>query len=511
MSLDFEPVRGEPDPSTLAAGQVRNWLAEVDEAVGRLFVAGLAHPPQDLGPTFELLAHRAATLGAPTAQQGLDRLAHQIESLSPGPPDREQRRVLADAALTEVMGFLTWLRLFRGQVDLQEAGAAAEVEAERDDVPRYTGRMQVLGLYLDGDRLVIVGRDEAGQPLHAVDPLADVDPLDPCGSVVISRLLQRPLALLDLLDGQLEFEGHPFGQARHGRLLKPAFRAVPTLRPHTASYQGPDRLVVRWSDGVRLSDPQVVVRPLLEFNLCKLLCHEPGTAALDVTLQVGRTETRLLRAESALGPLVPAVDARCWAVHPTQLEGWLAEADDWTRAAASLYGGLQPAPAGTDWRFQWLRTQRGERAEPSDAPLGKGIDAFDHVWRRYVLQGSLKRSLLEGRLSTTTLGSDPDPFEVCARALVLHLADPEAARIYLSAHLETVSIDADVLVWMVFAETRMRVLEQPYGLDLPVHPQRMRWAHRLRAWRAGEAAEGLGDILAWGATSGWAETVVTPL
>ena len=131
------------------------------------------------------------------------------------------------------------------------------------------------------------------------------------------------------------------------------------------------------------------------------------------------------------------------------------------------------------------------------------------MWRRFVLRGSLKKSLLEGPLSAAALGSEPDPYEVCARALVLHLADPEAAAVYLTAHLDTVRVDDDVLTWIVFAETRARVLEQPFGLELPVHPQRMRWAQRLRALRAREAAEGLGDILAWGAFAGWRPTVVS--
>lgn len=478
------------------------WLTEVDGALGRLFVSGLAHPPLDLPPTLTLLAERAEVVGVPTAAQKLSALAALLEGLCPGPPQRDLRTERAERAFKEGMELVAWLRLFRGHFDLQRAGTLQQAEAEADDVPRFTGRMRIDGAHLEGDRLVIAGRDEEEQPLFAVDILADLDRDDPFGSPVISRLLQRSIELSELLDATLEFEAHPVGRARRGRMLKPAFRSAPVLRPAEARPPQDEELEVRWSDGVRTSDRDLFVPPLLDFNLTKLLAHQQRPR-LAVLIQRGRTGHRLIRADDGNGACLPALDARCWTVPAPVLARWVEDADPWVRTAASLYGPrLQPCEG---WRGAWAASRRGGKLAASPPIEGEGLALYSGVWHRHLRDEPLREALLDGKLSAEAVRDDA--FATCARALVLHRFQPEQGLDYLHAHLETVDADDETLVWLVFAETRARMGE-PLTLDLPVQPQRLRWARTVRAFRAGEPAEGLGDVLAWGAVATWRATVV---
>ncbi|MEZ4322806.1 MAG: hypothetical protein R3F61_35390 [Myxococcota bacterium] len=551
-----ETVEGEPDDGALSTGLVQGWTADVRDALGRLMVAGIAHPDPELPETFELLDERARALGASTPAVHLAALAEWTRALRPGPPDLAGRMALAHEAWLEAMGLLAWLRLFEADIDLQAAAVRARgheaAGTERADLPRYTDRMFVDGLTLTEGRLVIVGHDEHGQAVLAFDPLASCDPDDPFAKPVISRLFQDQVWLHDLAGCVLDFDRHPYARRGSTVLLQPAFRAVPQRRPSDHPPGGPgteafeahfspegDDMVVRPRDGGR-----VMVGRTLAFNLRKRLVAlgRPG-ASLRMT-GLPRREGRVVIAVDDDGvQRFPAVDARCWRLHPEVLAGATESGSVWLRAAAAMYGGLdgparerlfrdvRHAPvSGLDaFRITWWCARVGGDApdwrpptEPGPTPEEGFAAVWGLLWNAEERDRPALRALFEGRYASVP---DPTLWDVCARALLMDAVDEDrdGALAYLEAHvvhlrrtgksapvlpasLELVAL-ADARAWLV-ENDRSGPVADP--LELAGVPLRDRLVAKLYAWRVHGRTDGLADALALGAISGWGATVIGP-
>ncbi|MCB9679421.1 MAG: hypothetical protein H6737_30230 [Alphaproteobacteria bacterium] len=549
----FEPVTGEADDGALTTGLVQAWIADASDALGRLMVAGIAHPDPELPETFDLLSERAAALGTGTAARGFAVLAEWTRALRPGPPDLTTRMQLAHETWREAMALLAWLRLFRADIDLASAAVRARGErsdgAERADLPRYTDRVYVDGLTLSAEqRLVVVGHDEHGQQVLAFDPLASGDADDPFGSPVISRLFQEQMWLGDLAGCALDFDRHPYTRRGNTILVQPAFRAVPLRLPTDRPLGGPgvevfeahcsadgEALVVRPRDGGR-----VVVGRTFEFNVRKRLAAlgRPGLSLRLVGLP--RREGRVIIACDDEGQTrFPAIDARCWRVHPEVLAAATVSASVWLRAAAAMFGG-HPGPererlfrdvataklAGLDaWRLVWWSARLGADALDlvvPEVPGPSAEDGFVAVWGHLWNGGGedALKALYAARYESVPEPALPD---VCARTLLLDAVtgDRDAALAYLEAHLVHLRrtgksapvlppslhlvMLADTLAWLTAGDRSGPVGD---ALQLPSVPLRERLAQKLYRWRVHGETHELADTLALGALCAWGATVV---
>lgn len=322
-------------------------LVDLGEALEALVVAGLAHPDPDLPPECRALADRARRLGLASAAGHLEALAAAIDAVrAAAPPGRVAPPLLTRAAVDATQRLVAWRRVFAHAFALQRVDgrlAAEALEARGLRPPRppeavATVRMVPIGAHLRGDRLTIHGLDLAtGGRVTARDRLSDLDPLDPLGRPVISRLFQAAVSLRTVLSGLVDFRDHPVGRAHGGPLFAPAFRAVPALVPLAPGLRPPtpppvdaralDRLrrpvtvtlrVERRIDGVCLVDPErgepveLEASALLDLNLTKLLARAGCAAAtLTVVLAPAAGPPRVIAAlDDANGD-----DALAWPAH----------------------------------------------------------------------------------------------------------------------------------------------------------------------------------------------------
>lgn len=547
------------DEAALLAGAVQAWLADVEDALARLLVGGLAHPDGELPAALGLLAERAGRLGAQTAARGLAALQAWTEALRPGPPDLASRNELAQGAWDEAMQLVAWLRLFRADLGLTTAAAAARGLTEGpadDETPRFTGRIWVDGLTLSAEnRLVIVARTADGEPVLAFDPLGDVDREDPFAKPVISRLLQDVVDLGRVARSAMDLDRHPYVRRGDTIMVQPAFRAVPRVLDATGP--GPSsRASVRTLVDVRFAEGAVTVREAngrpvqvgrtLRFNLCKRLAIDGvSTRAIEVTGLPRQDGLVVIAADDGSGPAFPAIDARAWVFDPSVLAALTEGSDPWLRAAAGLFGGLSgPAVGALDetlrafvgdaslhWRLTWWAARVGLDGPtwrtPETWPADPGA-SFAAVWA--LLWEGGRDAELEAIWPRYADLPEPSLPDVCARALLLdQRGDREAAVAYLEAHVvqvartartaETLPSAGDLLAladtrsWLVGGDRSGRVAD---ALGLPAVPLRERAANALLRWRVWDGPEraegtgpvGLADELALAAVSGWGPTLV---
>ncbi|MEZ4437413.1 MAG: hypothetical protein R3F65_33890, partial [bacterium] len=347
-ALDDAPV-SEGDAADLVehGPLIARFLIDLGEALDALVVAGLAHPDPDLPIEGRALADRARRLGLAGAADHLDALAATLDAVrAAAPPGRIAPLLLTRAAVDATQRLVAWRRVFAHAFALQRVDgrlAAEALEARGLRPPRppeavATVRMVPIGLHLRGDRLTLHGLDLAtGGRVTARDRLSDLDPLDPLGRPVISRLFQAAVSLRAVLSGLVDFTDHPVGRAHGGPLFAPAFRAVPSVVPLAPGLRAPtpppvearalDRLrrpvtttvrVERRIDGVAVVDPErgetveFEASDLLDLNLAKLLARA-GRAAASLTVVLA----------PAAGPprVIAAIegdddeDARAWPAH----------------------------------------------------------------------------------------------------------------------------------------------------------------------------------------------------
>ncbi len=558
-----------PPDSALTSGLVQAWITDAMDALGRLMTAGLSYPDPELPETFSLLAERAEALGSTSGQEGLSALAQKTSALRPGPSDLASRTALARELWSQAMRTTAWLRVFRDDIALQSAVVRARGEqvgsTEREDVPRYTDRMVLDGMSVTGTRLTLIGHDDHGQQVVAFDPLGAFDNDDPFGSPVISRLFQDQMWLSDLADTVLDFERHPMARRGNTVLLQPAFRSVPRRRARETGERRDLGSVVRLSieDGepvVRTRDgASVFVDDTLGFNVWKKLASL-GMPTVDVPVRLHARSRlpQILSCDEDGRMGFPAVDARCWRVHPGTLatagrqEAGVDGLDAlWLRAAVALFGGVD-GPGREDLlralaesrpglthgvRLTWFAARMGVREPVVDLPKTPPDDAterFAWVWLR------LYAGATWGELQSTfdewyAVLPEPAPVDVAARVLLLDARgldeDPEdpvkrePGRDYLQAHLQPLrrtGRDAPVLpgsfglLWWgdVHAWVHERGRSgQPFdGLEVPVRRLRTRVARQLYRWRVEGVVEtgpgGLADSLALAATAKWGRTLV---
>lgn len=431
---------------------IARFLVDLGEALDQLVVAGLAHPDPDLPPEARALAERARRLGLASAADHLDALAATLDAVrAAAPPGRVAPPPLTRAAVDATQRLVAWRRVFAHAFALQRVDgrlAAEALEARGLRPPRppeavATVRMAPIGLHLRGDRLTIHGLDLAtGGRVTARDRLSDLDPLDPLGRPVISRLFQAAISLRAVLSGLVDFTDHPVGRAHGGPLFAPAFRAVPTVVALAPGLRAPapppvdaralDRLrrpvtvtvrVERRVDGVCVVDPDrgepIELEPseVLDLNLAKLLARA-GCAAASLTMVLA----------PAAGPprVIAALDptdddeAQTWPAHdplafrftgPALMRRAEAAAGDpidtrWLRALAALL-------AGDDDRLDALLDD-GRGPQP-------GLDA---AFRAAVLRrltatppDAAAAAQAEGMLDDALLLAAMDPAEVAPGAL----------------------------------------------------------------------------------------------
>ncbi|MCA9569716.1 MAG: hypothetical protein KC656_17855, partial [Myxococcales bacterium] len=373
------------DLSTLTGPVLAGFLADVDAALGRLLAGGLAHPDAELPPTFELLAGRAEQLGSPTAREALSALASGTSALLPGPPERDARDALSRALWDEVLAFHAWLRWFRLDIGLSTAAAVSAGAApatDRDDLPRFTGRLWLDGLELEGQQLLLHAHDADGAPFLLVDPLAGLDPTDPFTTPVVSRLLQDEVVLAGLGAVALDVDRHPVGHRGGTAVLRPDLRGRPVLRP--ASREGQGRQVSRMVVEARMGpEGPVLAGPLgedlttgdvLSTNLLKRLAGE-GTArtTFQATVRRGRAAWQILSVPDLDGLAFPHVDPAAWALDADVLFAWTREAPALQGPAQLFVSGVAPrvqealaGPART-WFDAWVAARLGIDREPRPA------------------------------------------------------------------------------------------------------------------------------------------------
>lgn len=215
------------------------FVADLGEALDQITIAGLAHPDPDVPDDLARLADRAARLHLATADAGLRALgAALIAVRAAAPPGELASPELTRAAADATQRLVTWRRLFARAFALErvEGRLAAEALVARGErPPRPTEptaslRAWPLGFTLRDERLTITALDLAtGGRVTIHDRVSDLDPLDPLGKPVISRLLQAAVPIARMMATLFDFDEHPVGRAHGGPLFGPAFRAVPRL------------------------------------------------------------------------------------------------------------------------------------------------------------------------------------------------------------------------------------------------------------------------------------------
>lgn len=509
----IEDRPGTPEVTSLVDGAVVDWISGVEEALGRLFVSGMAHPDGELAPTFEGLASRAAALGCQTGFRTLSVLALYTDALRPGPPDRSARTALCAEQWREAMQFHRWLRAFRMEIGLAMADAVSQgvtVAPAVDAVPRMSGRLFVEGLALRGDTLVVHTSTEDGAAVVLLDPLVGLDRDDPFDRPVVSRLFQEELRIRQLHDVAFDVDRHPFTVQRGVRVLRPDLRATPVRRPISGGHgrgEAYRRIRLRFDDNEALGargGEVVELGPLLEMNAWKRRVLR-GREPLEVVVRSTRQGGQILAAVERDRLVFPHLDPACWALEPTDLP--LDRASAWARVAAGR--DLQKTTGG--WREGWVAARRGVPfvvEEPGQGPPAVWATLYceeptDTLWEAY-------RVL-----------ADPTLAEASARALLLHSQDPEAALAYLQAHLRHLrtqtergeplppSVEllfaADALAWVSGADRAGPVGD---ALGLPAAPLRMRLVRQLAGWVESDREAGLADTLALASVSGWGRAIL---
>lgn len=497
-----------------SSGPVLRWLAEVDDLIGAVAVAGLAWPDADLASDLRSLADRAEAIGA---EQGAIRLAELGRSAAAvraaeNTADRTAAESEAFAALMRLMG---WLRRFRVQLDLVAVQAALVVRGTSEAAPKKkrgpvaSMRLRAVGAELSGAQLVVHAVDlHGGGPAMLVDRLQDVDDTDPLARPVISRLFQSRLRLGQLLDGVVDLEDHPVQERGGGAVFRPAFEAPARLLnpdPGSSPPTAPDvewtgewswpasgrpgriqatlgreaeRVVLRDEHGEPLQTPET---PVLRFTATKLSIREPAQP-IWITLRSRREVRTILAADHPDdGRCWPAMDPRAFPLSARAL-GDRVQGDDpgalWTRAALARQDGETPeglaeaiaAATPTSIREAW-RLGRAAVAIGAElaaswvgfaAPTLASADADgDDRWCAIWLIIASQQLDRHGPALQTAWDrfydkppTDPTPGDVCARAMLIDLLDLAASEELDAAGRAVAYLDAHLSALRLSARAR---------------------------------------------------------
>ncbi len=288
------PVESQDLQEVASGGRlVARLLADIDEALKQIYVAGLAYPDPELPDELAALAERSERHGLATATEHLLGLRANLEAIGKE-RDLAWRQQLSSAAWSRTQRFVAWLRLFRtehgflqvqGQLAAQSTGT---VERRRVAYPARTMSVWPVGIELSpGGRLVIFARDLDSELVVLLrDQLAEYDPEHPLRSHAISRLFQDSVRLGDVLSSVIRLENHPVVQRHKALLFRPAFQATPKLLPVADNFEA----------------PALTQMPLDESSGVPVPVHSAGPAHL--RLHVTR-EGGVLEIKSSKGGAVP--------------------------------------------------------------------------------------------------------------------------------------------------------------------------------------------------------------
>lgn len=382
-----EPLDGDDreagdsvDVSEVVASGVllERFLTDVEEAVRQVFTAGLSFPDPELPEELSILAERAERHGLATALEHLERLEVWIRSIGEHNDAGDKLR-LAEGAWDETQRLLTWLRLFRTELDFLTIEGALAVEASGDTdrtmsrVPTRTSTVWPVGLELErSGKLLIFGFDvDAKMPVLLRDQLAEFNPDNPLGDRAISRLFQDQVTVGQLMRGLIRLEDHPVVRRQSSMLFRPAFRAIPKVLAVTDAFQtpelpaldpdrsrgqhipGPVKAAVALKGGrLRWSAPfDIDKTDILQLNVMKLLARERrSTFDLDLVARLKDDSLRLLSASTEDdGRVFIADDPTLFRLAPNVLASSAVETSDalenapvigaWLRSTAFLFGG----------------------------------------------------------------------------------------------------------------------------------------------------------------------------
>lgn len=486
-----------------AAAPVHRWLAALDDLLGAVAVAGLAWPDADLPTDLLALAETGRGLGAVEGGARLAGLAEAVDRVRSAPVGPE-RAAAEGRAYEALMALVGWSRRVRRELDLVEVQAALVVRGTTEAVARprtgalTSGALGVVGAELADDKLAIHAVDlDRGTPLLLLDRLDDVDPVDPFGRPVVSRLFQARIRLGEVLRGAILLRDHPV--ARHGgvEVVRPAFDAVATAKPRRESpplaperapgREGPrwpangaparvrlalgregDRTGVHEPDGAAIEVPETAI---LRFTLTKLALREGPWVEVEAAVGVRQANPALLAVDHPVdGRCFPALDPRAFGLDPGPLLGRVTGDDppsDWLRAVLSREAGgagpelqrrLVATPDSLEAAF-WRG--RGARALGLDLPaehlayaaraLPGARSATERWMAVWLLLGQDDVEAHQAALSWVwracyeNAPPQPEPADLCARAALIPLfpqpgeADPtERAVSWLDAHLAAI-------------------------------------------------------------------------
>lgn len=493
-----------PSPDDLrawhaSAEPVQRWFAALDDLLGAVAVAGLAWPDADLPDDLRALAEAGGGFGAEAGAARLAAFGEAAAAVREAPVGPE--RIAAEGrAFTALMAVVAWRRRIRRELDLVEVQAALVVRgtSEAAERPRggpvLSGSFGVVGVELVADRLAIHALDlDRGTPALLVDRVDDVDPADPFGRPLVSRLFQARVRLGEVLRGAIALRDHPVSQQGSLAVVRPAFDAVAVARPRReapplapplpaggfpaagaparlelALGRAGDRAVVRRADGASLEVPETAI---LRFNLTKLALRDEPVVTLPGAVGVRQANPALLAVDHPVdGRGFPAVDPRAFPLSPASLRSRVTgegpEAD-WLRAGLSREAGEAPPadlerrlaapPATVEAAFWAGRAARvlGLELPPAHLALAArqvtaAPTATARWWAVWLLLGQEDDATRRALRSVWTATYEqpnphPEPADLCARAALIPLfpnpgeADPaERAVSWLDAHLAVI-------------------------------------------------------------------------
>lgn len=361
------------------------FLSDIGEALRQVCVAGLSFPTPELPDTLAALGERARALGLLSSFETISRLRAYIAATL-AEPDLERRHVHARGAWEQTQKLIAWQRLYRAEHDLLMVQSRLSAEASGEQLSRAEGfktaTLSVWPLGVDlspTGKLLIFGRDiDQGRTVVLADHLAEHSAEDPLGAAAISRMFQDVIELRKVLGSVIRLEDHPVVERANSLLFRPAFKAVPKLRPVADKFKPPklgpfdlsadappegvgvlDVKVQRSSGRTRMTSGKEsidVQNPLLKLSFTKLMLREQ-TQSLDLRLVVVAHDDALqvLSTETELdGRVFPAHDTTVFrtsaallqsrADHAPLAEGAVAHL--FLRTAAHALGGSKPEQVG---------------------------------------------------------------------------------------------------------------------------------------------------------------------
>ncbi|MFN3197384.1 MAG: hypothetical protein ACE366_03030 [Bradymonadia bacterium] len=299
---------------------LKRFLADTEEALRQVFVAGLSYPDPELPDELVALAERARRHGLPGAMERLLRLKVWVEGIN-SHPDTASRFLYTQGAWQETQKLVSWLRLFSIEFDFMVIESNLTTDSTGDDTrkrekayPTATMRVWPLGIETQGSGMILIyGQDaETGAFVILRDQLAEFKRDNLFLGKSISRLFQEAVQLDGVLSSLIRLENHPVVKRKKVHLFRPAFRTAPTLLgvadnfvpPALQAYEedkteGPATLTskVLYRSGRQYWDTPTPIETsdLVRFNVTKLLAREQQRMMdLDLVVRPHEDSLRIL-------------------------------------------------------------------------------------------------------------------------------------------------------------------------------------------------------------------------